>query len=88
MPKETIEITGQETKQTTNNDISKDIQAGKLKKIEKNEDIIGVQNGGKQKKKGKKPKEPKDSRKAAKKTGLVLDFEMIQKITDAGLTPY
>ena len=86
MPKETIEISGTESKQATNNDISKDVQAGKLKKIEKNEDTIGVQNWGKQKKKGKKPKEPKDSRKATKKTGLVLDFDILQKITDAGLT--
>ena len=37
------------------------------RKIEKIEFGIGVENVGKQKKKGKKPKEPKDSRKAAKK---------------------
>ena len=55
--------------------------------IEKIEFGIGVENVGKQKKKGKKPKEPKDSRKAAKKTGLVLDFQMIQKINECGLNP-
>ena len=86
MPKE-VKVSEQEIKQIVNNDISKDIQSGKLKILKKNEEVVGVENAGKQKKKGKKPKEPKDSRKAAKKTGLILDFEMIQKITDAGLNP-
>ena len=86
MPKE-VKETEQEIKLNVNNDLNNDIQSGKLKILKKNEDIIGVENWGKQKKKGKKPKEPKDSRKAAKKTGIILDFEMIQKITDAGLNP-
>ena len=86
MPKEVKEAE-QEIKLNVNNELNKDIQSGKLKILKKNDDIIGVENWGKQKKKGKKPKEPKDSRKAAKKTGLILDFEMIQKITDAGLNP-
>ena len=84
LPKEK-EKEEQELKLTTNSTLSKDIQAGKLKKLEKNEDEIGVENWGK-KKKGKKPKELKEAKKNTKKTGLVLDFEMIQKISEAGLT--
>ena len=86
LPKEQ-EVKAQETKGKSNYDISNDIKAGKLKKVEKkfDEQFGGDIQIGK-KKKGKKPKEPKDSRKAAKKAGLTLDFEMIQKITDAGLS--
>ena len=85
LPKEVKEQEEQELKLNTNSDLSKDIKAGKLKKMEKNEDIIGVEDWVK-KKKGKKPKEPKEARKNNKKVGLVLDFEMIQKISDAGLS--
>ena len=87
LPKEIKEQGEQELKLAIESSLSKEIQAGKLKKIEKIEFGIGVENVGKQKKKGKKPKEPKDSRKAAKKTGLVLDFQMIQKINECGLNP-
>lgn len=88
LPKEqkeqiTIDVTGK-----SNYDVSKDIKAGKLKKIEKKlDDEFGAETAaGKKGKKGKKPKLPKDSRKTTKKVGLTLDFEMIQKITDAGLS--
>jgi uncharacterized coiled-coil DUF342 family protein len=87
LPKEEQEKKELETKNKTNSDISKDIQAGKLKKIEKKiDEEFGGETGGRKGKKGKKPKEPKDSRKAAKKVGLNLDFEMIQKISDSGLS--
>ena len=73
--------------QTGNNnlDISKDVKAGKLKKIERKEDndFVGQMPG---KKKGKKPKEPKDSRKARKIPRFTFYFEIIQDINDAGLT--
>ena len=65
LPKEK-EKEEQELKLTTNSTLSKDIQAGKLKKLEKNEDEIGVANWGK-KKKGKKPKELKEAKKILKK---------------------
>ena len=62
-------------------------QPGKLKRIEKVEVEIGCENYTKSKKKGKKPKEPQGSRKKqSKKVGLTLDFEMLQKISDSGLS--
>ena len=85
LPKEEQEKIEQQT-QKSNYDISKDLQSGKIKKIEKKvDDDFGGETGGRKGKKGKKPKEPKGSR-ANKKVGLTLDFEMIQKITEAGLT--
>ena len=75
-----------EIKQNQNSSLSKDIQAGKLVKYEKKEEEYGT-TGGKKGKKGKKPKEPKESRKqGAKNTSLVLDFDIIQRVTESGLT--
>ena len=87
LPKEEQAKKDDEKKSKSNFDISKDIQAGKLKKVEKKiDEEFGGETGGRKGKKGKKPKEPKDSRKAAKKVGLNLDFDMIKKITDSGLS--
>ena len=86
LPKEQQEKIEEQTSKS-NYGISKDIQAGKYKKFEqKIDEDFGGETGGRKGKKGKKPKEPKDSRKANKKVGLTLDFEMIKKITEAGLT--
>jgi hypothetical protein len=57
----------EDEKGKNNLDISKDVKAGKLKKIEKKDDDKDFVEQMPGKKKGKKPKEPKDSRKAAKK---------------------
>ena len=87
LPKEEQEKKLQEAKGAINIDISKNAKPGKLQKIEKKVDeLFGAEKGGRKGKKGKKPKEPKGSRKAAKNVGLSLDFEMIQKISEAGLS--
>ena len=75
-----------EIKQNQNSELSKDIKSGKLVKYEKKEEELGT-TGGKKGKKGKKPKEPKESRKqGAKNTSLVLDFDIIQRVSESGLT--
>ena len=87
LPKEEQEKMTQEQKGNSNYDVSKDLKEGKLKKIVKEEDKDFAQAPGKRGKKGKKPKEAKDSRKGANKNKLTLDFDIIQSIKEAGLTP-
>ena len=80
----------EETKKEEKSGIAIDIEKGKLQKLVKEDSKLELEFGGQGKKgkKGKKPKEPKDKKNNQKKSSnLVLDFDIIQRVTQIGLTP-
>lgn len=80
-PSATVEEEKEKTK------LDQDLEKGKLKKFERDENFgfeLGITGAGKKKKKGKKPKR---SARTQEDYYITLDFNVIKEISDLGLTP-